>query len=341
MSSKPNTTTTQFSDLSTLIRERRNKVARLVNRELIDLYWELGSRISHRIENEGWGKSTVNQLAEHLNHELAGVRGFSASNLWRMRQFYEAWRSAPKELATLLRELSWSSHLDLLGKCKSHDERVFYLTYAKQEELSVRQLKRSIDSGTFERIALADEKLATVSREFPDHAKSIFKDTYVIEFLELGHPHSEHDLRRALVNRLGQFLRELGRDFTFIGEEYPIQVGSRDGFIDLLFFHRGLNCLVAIELKITAFEPEHLGKLNFYLEALDRDVRKFHENPSIGILLCKTKDDEVVEYAMSRNTSPTLVAEYQLQLPDKEILRAKLHEFFEQEKPEFKTEDNQ
>lgn len=320
-----------FSDLVNLIHERRGRVFRLVNRELVDLYWEIGSRISSRIQNSGWGRGTVTELADYLAMHVPGLRGFSASNLWRMRQFYETWRDTPEELATLLRELAWSSHLDLLGRCKTTEEREFYLRHAIRENHSVRELRRAIDSATFERMALADKKLATVSRVLPPEAKNAFKDSYVVEFLDLSSDHSENDLRRGLVRRLSRFLCELGRDFTFIGEEYPIQVGTRDGFVDLLFFHRGLNCLIAIELKITAFEPEHIGKLNFYLEALDRDVKKAHENPSIGILLCKTKEDEVVEYAMSRSTSPAVVAEYQLHLPDKKLLQAKLNEFFELE----------
>jgi predicted nuclease of restriction endonuclease-like (RecB) superfamily len=251
-----------------------------------------------------------------------------------MRQFYRTWHAAPEEVATLLRELPWSAHVDLLGRCSKDAEREFYLRLALRENHSVRELRRAIETATFERVALADEKIVTLSRVFPEASRRHFKDSYVVEFLGLPVAHSETDLRRALVHRLGQFLRELGRDFTFIGEEYPIPVGTRDGSIDLLFFHRGLNCLVAIELKITSFEPAHIGQLNFYLEALDRDVRKPHENPSIGILLCKTKDDEVVEYALSRITSPALVAEYQLQLPDKKLLQAKLHEFFEQEAPQ-------
>jgi len=316
-----------FSDLAKLILERRARVARLVNVELIDLYWELGKRIHRCIEQEGWGKGTVKQLADHLTTHSPGLRGFSASNLWRMRQFYEVWREAPEKLAPLLRELPWSAHLDLMGRCKSFEERCFYLAYAVREGLSIRQLRQAIDSATCERFALADQKLATVSREFPVAWTGRFKDSYVLDFLELPHPHSERDLRKALVRYLGDFLRELGRDFSFIGQEYPIQVGTRDGFIDLLFFHRELNCLIAIELKITAFDPAHLGQLNFYLEALDRDVRKPHENPSIGILLCASKDDEVVEYALSRSLSPALVAEYQTKLPDKALLQAKLHEF--------------
>ncbi len=169
-------------------------------------------------------------------------------------------------------------------------------------------------------------------REHHPEAANVFKDLYSLEFIGLKPDHSEHDLRKALVRRLRDFLIELGRDFSFIGEEYPVQVGSRDGYVDLLFFHRGLRCLVAIELKITEFRPEHIGQIDFYLEALDRLVKKQDENPSIGLLLCKTKDDEVVEFMMNRSRSPALVAEYQTRLPDKRLLQSKLHEFFEQER---------
>lgn len=317
----------EFAELSRLIAERRARVTRLVNTELIDLYWELGKRIHLSIEQNGWGRSTVTQLADYLAQDTTGLRGFSASNLWRMRQFYQSWEEVPEKLAPLLRELSWSSHLDLMGRCKSPEERQFYLIHAIQEGLSVRQLRQAIQSANYERITLADKNLATLSRVLPPDIPQPFKDSYLLDFLALPAEHSELDLRKGLVRRLGEFLRELGRDFCFIREEFPIQVGSRDGSIDLLFFHRGLNSLVAIELKITAFEPAHLGQLNFYLEALDRDVRKDHENPSIGILLCAARDDEVVEYALSRSLSPALVAEYQTKLPDKTLLQAKLHEF--------------
>src|SRR6201985_3184107 len=159
-------------------------------------------------------------------------------------------------------------------------------------------------------------------------ALNVFRDAYIVEFLGLPQAHAEADLQRALLEKLKEFLIELGRDFCFVGSEYPSQVGDRDFALDLLFFHRGLNCLVAIELKVGRFEPEYLGKLAFYLEALDRDVRKAHEQPSIGVLLCASKNDEVVEYALSRSLSPALIAEYQTQLPDKKLLQAKLHEFY-------------
>ena len=161
-------------------------------------------------------------------------------------------------------------------------------------------------------------------------AVSRFKDNYVLEFLGLPPVHSENSLQKALVQHMKSFILELGKDFIFMGEEYRLQVGNQDFHIDLLFFHRGLSALVAFELKIGKFSPQHLGQINFYLEALDRDVKKPHENPSIGVLLCRDKDDEVVEYALSRNMSPTLVAQYQLQLPDKKLIQAKLHELLAQ-----------
>ena len=166
-------------------------------------------------------------------------------------------------------------------------------------------------------------------REIHPNIINSFKDSYVFEFLNLPDPHSESDLQKGLIRQMKKFILELGKDFLFIGEEYKVQVGNRDFKIDLLFYHRGLQCLVAFELKKEKFEPEHLGKVNFYLEALDSDVKKENENPSIGVLLCKDKDSEVVEYALSRSLSPTMVSEYRTQLPDKKLLQQKLHELFE------------
>lgn len=186
-----------------------------------------------------------------------------------------------------------------------------------------------MDAALFERTLLNPPKLSNLLRESHPQAADFFKDIYSLEFLGLPEEHSEADLHAALLQNLGRFITELGRDFCFIGSEHPIQVGAQDFALDLLFFHRGLNCLVAIELKVREFRPEDLGKLNFYLEALDRDHRKPHENPAIGLLLCATKDEEVVEYALSRSLSPSMIAVYQTLLPDKALLRAKLHEFYQ------------
>jgi predicted nuclease of restriction endonuclease-like (RecB) superfamily len=250
-----------------------------------------------------------------------------------MKQFYETYRDCPK-LATLLREISWSHNLAIFSRCKTTEEREFYLRLSRQESYSFRELERQISASLFERTMIGNLKRSTALRESNQDLTNTFKDSYVFEFLNLAQPHSESELQRGLVKQIKRFILELGKDFLFIGEEYKIQVGNSDFFIDLLFYHRGLHCLVAFELKADKFKPDHLGQLNFYLEALDRDHKKTNENPSIGVLLCKDKDSEVVEYALSRSLSPTMVSEYQTQLPDKKLLQQKLHELFDQETDE-------
>ena len=205
----------------------------------------------------------------------------------------------------------------------------FYLKYVKQENYSKRELDRQISASLFERTMIGNSKLSLTVRESNKDISNTFKDSYVFEFLNLPDPHSESDLQQGLVRQMKDFILELGKDFLFIGEEYKLQVGNNDFYIDLLFYHRGLQCLVAFELKADKFKPDHLGQLNFYLEALDRNVKKSNENPSIGVLLCKDNDSEVVEYALSRSLSPTMVSEYKTQLPDKKLLQQKLHELFD------------
>lgn len=203
-----------------------------------------------------------------------------------------------------------------------------------EEQWSSRELERQFKAALFERVILSPVKTSFALAQTQPEALNVFKDSYVVEFLGLSQDASELDLHQGLLKKLQYFLIELGKDFCFVGSEYPLQVGGRDFALDMLFFHRGLNCWVAIELKIGRFEPEYLGKLSFYLEALDRDVRKPHEQPAIGVLLCASKDDEVVEYARNRTLSPALIAEYKMQLPDKALLQAKLHEFYLQKMPE-------
>ena len=316
-----------FLPIIELIRERRKRAFQAVNTELVTLYWEVGKVLSGKVATEGWGKKTIEALADHLKYEHPDLKGFSRRGLYRMKQFYETY---PGEIVpTLLTQLGWSQNLLISSQSKSEEEREFYLKMATKEQWSYRELKRQVNGALFERVALSSPKLATVLREIQPQAENIFKDSYLVEFLNLPDDHSELDLHQGLIQNLRKFLTELGRDFCFISSEHTVQVGNQDFSLDLLFFHRELNALVAIELKVGRFEPEHLGKLNFYLEALDRDVRKPHENPSIGLLLCASKDDEVVEYALSRSLSPALVAEYQTKLPDKKLLQAKLHEFLE------------
>ena len=267
-------------------------------------------------------------LARHIHRRQPNARGFSARNLWRMMQFFETYRGQPK-LAPLVRELSWTHNLIIMSRSKRDEEREFYLRVCIRERWTKRELQRQVDGALFDGTVLSPAKLSPAVTELHPDAAAIFKDTYLLDFLQLPSEHSESDLQRALIEQLKQFLIELGRDFCYIGSEYPIQVGMRDFAIDLLFFNCALNALVAFELKIVEFQPEHLGKLEFCLEVLDRDVRKPHEGPSIGVLLCATKNSEVVEYALSRSMSPALVAEYQTVMPDKAVLAAKLHEFYE------------
>ena len=279
----------------------------------------------------------VAQLAEHLARTQPGLRGFTRPNLFRMRQFYEAYQG-DAIVSPLVRQLPWTHNLIILNQSKSKDEREFYLRLAIREQWGKRELERQLKTALFERTVLNPVKVSPlVSQTHPD-ALGVFKDSYMVEFLDLPQGHAEVDLHQGLLQRLKDFLIELGRDFCFVGSEYPLQVGGRDFSLDLLFFHRGLNCLVAIELKVGRFEPEYLGKLGFYLEALDRDVRKPHEQPAIGVLLCASKDDEVVEYALSRSLSPALISEYQTQLPDRALLQAKLHEFYLQNAPDEDSE---
>jgi predicted nuclease of restriction endonuclease-like (RecB) superfamily len=323
----------EFLDIINLIKQSRSNAIRAINAELIDLYWSIGKNISVKIANAEWGDSVVSELARYIQHNEPEIKGFSDKNIWRMKQFYEAYKDFPK-LSTLLREISWSHNLAIFSRCKTIEEKEFYLRLAKQESYSFRELDRQISSSLFERTMIGNTELPKSLNKTNQNIVNTFKDSYVFEFLSLSESHSERELQRGLIKQMRNFILELGKDFLFIGEEYKLQVGNSDFYIDLLFYHRGLQCLIAFELKADKFKPEHLGQLNFYLEALDRDVKKSNENPSIGILLCKDKDSEVVEYALSRSLSPTMVSDYKTQLPDKKLLRQKLHELFESESNE-------
>jgi predicted nuclease of restriction endonuclease-like (RecB) superfamily len=318
----------QFHEITQLIRAAKYRALKSVNVELINLYWQVGEYISTKVESAEWGMAVVDHLAEYLQRTQPDLKGFNRRNLYRMRQFYETYRSN-ENVSPLVTQISWSNHLLILSKTKSLEEKEFYLRLSAAENYSKRELGRQIDSGFYERSMLSDIKVSPVVTQIHPFISSVFKDTYVLDFLDLPHSHTEKELQQAIIQNLKHFILEFGKDFTFVGEEYRIQVGNNDYFIDLLFFHRDLRCLVALELKIDDFKPEYLGKLNFYLEALDRDVKKGHENPSVGVILCKSKDNEVVEYALSRTLSPALVAEYQTKLIDKKLLQQKFHELFQ------------
>ena len=317
----------QFEIVVRLIEHAQNKAIRQANNSLINLYYEIGKYITTEVRAANWGKGIIKELAVYIQQNYPKLKGFSDKNLWRMKQFYEAYENHD-DLIPLVKQLSWTHNLTIISRTKQLQERIFYLKLSINENYSTRELERQINSAVFERVMLSNQKLSAVLRETHPNIENTFKDEYIFEFLNLPKIHIEKDLQRALQNKMKDFILELGKDFIFIDEEYRVQVGNSDFYIDLLFYHRGLQCLIAFELKTDKFKPEYLGQLNFYLEALDRDVKKDNENPSIGVLLCKDKDNEVVEYALNRNLSPTLISEYRMQLPDKDVLMKKLHHLF-------------
>lgn len=348
-----------FLDIINLIQHSRNNAVRAVNTELINLYWNVGAYIKQKLAVSEWGDKTVDELANFIQKTNPELKGFNRRGIYRMIQFYETYvetqltssvhnesqviDNKDNEIvsplvsqfkqqdirATLLVKLTWTNHLIIFSRCKIEEEREFYIRMCIREKYSKRELERQISASLFERTMLSGNKVSVKSKMLTKDLSNVFKDNYVFEFLNLSGFHNENDLQKGLVKQMKKFIFELGKDFIFIDEEYRVQVGNKDFYIDLLFYHRDLQCLVAFELKVIEFLPEHLGQLNFYLEALDRNVKKAHENPSIGILLCKGKDNEVVEYALSRNLSPALVSEYEMQLPDKKLLQQKLHDIFE------------
>ena len=288
-------------NLIKIIEDSRNNALKKVNEELIRMYCNVGEYLSKEAENAVFGDAYIDSVAKEIQEAFPGIKGFNRRGLYRMKKFYETYYN-DEFVTTLLTQISWSNHLAIMSKAKTAEERHFYMTLCIKESYSARELDRQINSGYYERYMLSKEKL------LPEQIKGLkenpFLDSYVIEFLDLPKNFKESDLRKGLIQNMKEFILE----------------------VDLLFFHRGLQCLVAFELKIGKFKPEYISKMDFYLEALDRQKKKENENPSVGMILCASKDDEVVEYAMSRTLSPMMVAEYKLQLPDKAVLQKKLQE---------------
>ncbi|MCL2774312.1 MAG: PDDEXK nuclease domain-containing protein [Oscillospiraceae bacterium] len=313
----------EFNELLTIYENAKVKVDYTVNYIIIDMYWDIGKYISEKIKNNSWGKSIVKEFSNFMQKHHAGINGFSPQNIWRMKQFYETYKENEK-LSAVLREISWTNNLTIMSRSKTDEEREFYLTLTAKNKYSTRELERQIKVLMFERKEISD----IVNKPHLSKGKGLkaLRDNYTLEFIDLPKKYKERDLQKAIVLNLKDFILEFGKNFAFVGENYRVQVGNTDFFIDLLFFNRELQCLVAIELKVDKFEPEHMGQIEFYLEALDSDVKLPHENPSVGLILCTAKDDTVVEYALRRSMSPTLIADYQLHLPDKKILEDKLRE---------------
>lgn len=318
----------QFQKVVNIIESAKERAYRKVNEELITMYRDIGEYISKQSKNSSYGDAFVQKLADFFSENYPELKGFNRRGLYRMKQFYELYQGEEK-VSPLVTQLSWSNHLKIMSACKTMDERIFYMNMCIKERLSKRELERQIDSGYYERYMLSQNPQSLALETAKKATGNIFLDNYVLDFLDVPDPMSEHDLQKSIIRNLKDFILEIGKDFTFVGEEYRVQVGNHDFFIDLLFYHRGLSCLVAFELKIGEFKPEYVEQINLYLEALDREVKKENENPSVGIILCASKDDEVVEFALSRSLSPTMVAEYNLKLIDKKLLQKKLKEYIE------------
>jgi len=359
--------TAEFLQVQGIISLHRSKALQTVNNENLLTAWEIGAFVSARLKNSTWGSKTVQQLSEYLRVQDPTLRGYSRSNIYNMVLLYDTYSSLqfveyqdnlklnefvqPKtaqivqavpaqlqswneivqplagQIPKLLNLTTLSNHFEIINACKTIEERIFYVLYSYKERLNKRELQRCLKNNTFTSLMGDKHNLSQGLKNIYPQAMPMLKDTIFVDFLGLPQKHSEKRLQRSILDNIKDFVLELGKDFLFYDKEYPLQVGNSTFKVDLLFFHRGLQCLVAIELKTGKFKPEYMGQLEFYLEALDRDVRRSNENPSIGILLCQEADRNVVEYAMSRSLSPTMIAEYERQLIPKEVLQRSLEEF--------------
>ena len=357
----------QFEFVDTIINHHLSNAIQKVNTEALLTYWEVGQYISRQLKSSAWGAKVVSELADYLKRQNPKRKGYSKRNLYNMVSFFDTYsgeefkkfaaslplpeivqpKTAQLETANeivqlktaqfqnfiflpvpqLLTITTFTNHTEILNRCKSNEERVFYMLYAAANKLKTEELRRCIVSQTFESVMSKEKKFSPVLlQQYPD-AGFMLKDKAILDFLNLPVKHNEHKLHKELLTHMKEFILELGKDFLFIDSEYPVQVGGSTKRIDLLFFHRGLQCLVAIELKATDFEPEFVGKMDMYLEALDRDVKHDNENPSIGIILCPSADKSMVEYTLSRSLSPTMVSEYKRKLIPQEVLTRSLDEY--------------
>ena len=301
-----------LAEVKERVRSAQYAALKTVNTELVGLYWDIGRMIAERQERSGWGRSVVENLSVDLRREFPGVAGFSVQNLWYMRQFYLEY-SGHEKLQPLVGEIAWAHNLVIMSKCKDPLEREFYIRMTRKFGWSKNVLIHQIDNQSYEKSLLGQTNFdQALTPELRAQAKLAVKDEYTFDFLELGEEHNERELERALIVRIEDFLRAMGGMFSFMGSQYRLEVDGEEFFIDLLLFHRRLRCLVAIELKIGKFRPEFVGKMQFYLTALDLQIRQEDENSSIGIILCKEKNRTVVEYALHDARKPIGVATYEI-----------------------------
>ncbi|SFQ38263.1 PDDEXK nuclease domain-containing protein [Hymenobacter arizonensis] len=306
------------------VREAQYRALQQVNQQQMQLYWDLGQLIAERQQQDGWGKSVVETLARDLQTEFVGMSGFSVQNLWYMRQFYLEY-STNGILQPLVGEISWAKHILIMSKCKDPHERLYYTLQTRNSNWTKAVLAQQLKAQAYQKTITAQHNFPTTltAAQLPA-ATLALKDEYTFGFLALAPEHSEYELEQALLSNVRRFLIEMGGDFTFIGNQFRLEVEGQEYFIDLLLFHRELQCLVAVELKITEFQPEYAGKMNFYLSLLNERVKKSHEQPSIGIIICQSKQRTVVEFALRDVNKPIGVATYTLT----DTLPAELRPFF-------------
>jgi predicted nuclease of restriction endonuclease-like (RecB) superfamily len=307
-----------ITEIKTKILSSQYEALKAVNKELIGLYWDIGRTILEKQEAFGWGKSIVKNISQELQKEFVGMKGFSVQNLWNMRLFYFEYSQNTK-LQTLSREIGWSHNVAIFQKCKDDLEREFYIKSVMKFGWTYRVLDNHIDNNSYEKYLLNQTNFDdTLPEQYKNQAKFAVKDEYNFDFLELNAEHSEYELEIGLINKIREFLSQMGTDFTFIGNQYKLEVDDEEYFIDLLLYHRKLKSLIAVELKIGKFKPEFAGKMNFYLSVLNDTMKLPDENPSIGIIICKEKKRTTVEYALKDSSQPIGIATYKVSqsLPD-------------------------
>ena len=351
----------EFETVCSIIATHRKRVIRVVNNESMSMVWEVGGYVSHKLKTSAWGDGVVRQLSDYIRTKYPAARGWSYRTLYKMVQLYDTYTTAsfsaliektdmtkygdivpfetaqidgklivPFEMAQIPNVLfatGWTNHQIILNRCKSDTERLFYMLYAGKEHLENKELLRTIKTDTINSLLGGKDVQSEVMTKTYPTSPLLFKDKVYLEMLGLPLEYKESKLRKEIIAHMKDFILEMGKDFLFIDDEHRVTVGSKTFKVDLLFYHRLLQCMIAIELKTTEFHPEDLGQLEFYLEALDQEERRSNENPSIGIILCKEADMEVVRYALNRSMSPTMVALYKEQLQVGSVIQRSLVEF--------------
>ena len=350
-----------FASVLQIIEQNRAQAVQVINHASVLTAWQVGAYVSDKIKNAAWGSKVVQQLAEYIHTQNPTLKGWSKVTIYRMVQFYETYSSVEfcnllvhlklqkqivssgmtqlpdkeivsfemTQIPSVLFRTGWTNHQIILRQCSLPEQYLFYILYAEYQKLQNKQLEREIQSDAYSRV-LSDKKMqSAILKETYPQTEVLLKDRSILEFLGLPQRYKESKLRKEIVSHMKEFILEMGKDFLFIDQEHTLEVGGQNFRCDLLFYHRALQCLVAIELKTTKFDPRDLGQLEFYLEALDQVERRSNENPSIGILMCKDANPEVVRYALNRSMSPTMVSKYEEQLKVGSVLQRSLEEFVE------------